>query len=236
MKLAPYMPAIRKALAEIAWIFIGITLALMFQNWNSARERQRQELNLLTGLYRDLDETRFDLGRDIAANEKGLENARLMIRAFDDPAITGEQFSKAFAGGILNGQLFPRTSAYDSIKTIGMDLISNDTLRKQIADVHELSLARVDVAQESVQFYYRLYEDYRRTMFRLPAPVTISETRNSQAVDTGIEQVDMQTITPNDYGSIRSNGTMKIMLAQSFNLAGETIAIYSALDKEIVEA
>lgn len=236
MRLAALLPSLRRTLAEITWIFVGITLALMFQNWNTDRERRRQELNLLTELYRDLDETRFDLERDIAADLNGLDNAKLMIGAFDDPAVTANQFAGAFVSGMFNGELFPKTSSYESIKTIGMDLIESDELRKAIADVYELSLVRVLKIQESADSYAQSYQDYARTLFALPGQVPFVSRAESQAVDFAFEEADAGGMVPVDFNAVRADRGFKIFLVQSFNVVAEEVARYRMLDGAITRA
>jgi len=147
-------------------------------------------LNRLTELYRDLGEARFDLERDIAVDLKGIDIAKFMIGAFDDLTITADEFARAFTDGVFSGELFLKKSSNDSAKTIGMDLIKSDELKKVIADVHELSLARVLQTRESAEDYQQLYQEYARTLFALPGDVPFVRRKAPQAVNFAFEEAD----------------------------------------------
>ncbi|MBK7871587.1 MAG: hypothetical protein IPJ74_13405 [Saprospiraceae bacterium] len=47
----------RYAIGEVALIFIGITLALAFGNWNQNRQERQTETKLLREMHANLDET-----------------------------------------------------------------------------------------------------------------------------------------------------------------------------------
>ena len=78
MKPVTFFPSLRRAVGEIGLIFLGITLALMFENWSSDRERIEKELGLLTEIYRDLGVTRSDPQRDILSNQRKLDTMKQM--------------------------------------------------------------------------------------------------------------------------------------------------------------
>ena len=55
----------RGALQEVVLIFVGITLALLFENWNQERQERSQEGELIAQILEDLRETRVDLATDL---------------------------------------------------------------------------------------------------------------------------------------------------------------------------
>jgi hypothetical protein len=236
MKTGSLIPLARRGLGELVLIFLGITLALMFENWNNDRERKTQELGLLSELYLDLEETRVDLERDIVSTERGLENARLMIEAFNGAGVDADAFGAAYASGISRGKLFPKTSAYESIKTIGLDLIENNDLRKLVADVHELFLGRVLSDQEEAGPDLQLYRDYGRALFFFPQKVGFVSESASQAVEFAFEVAPMGSLRPADYAAVLSDQGFRILLVRMFNQAAEIHARYLALQEVIVRA
>ena len=231
-----FVPLARRGFAELVLIFLGITLALMFENWNNDRERKTQELGLLSELYLDLEETHLDLERDIVSTERGLANAKVMIEAFNGAAIDADAFGEAYASGVIRGKLFPKTSAYESIKTIGLDLIENNELRKLVADVHELFLGRVLTDQEEVGADVQLYRDYGRTLFAFPQKVEFVSESASQAVDFEFEVANTSSLRPADYSAVLSDQGFRILLVRLFNQAAEIHARYLALDDAIMQA
>lgn len=231
MKFAVTFPSFRRALGEIALIFLGITLALMFENWNSDRERKQQELNLLAEIYRDLSETRLDLERDINTGQAVLVSARQLLAAFDDSEITAEQFARNFYRSNNASKFFPKTSSYQSLKTIGMDLIENDELRKIIADAHELSLTRAETAQLNFDAETPLYWEFMRANFNLPGNLEITTQVNLQGTTLEPEFVGFNGLLPNDFEALRRNQSFKILVANRFNLLSDLVIRYLALDE-----
>ena len=71
----------RRGIAEVALIFIGITLAILFDNWNEARKDRMLEEQLFAALRADLLETRADLITDIEAANRRAKNTRTLIKA-----------------------------------------------------------------------------------------------------------------------------------------------------------
>lgn len=54
------------ALLEVALIFVGITLAVGFENWNTERKERQEELALLVELRSNLEENLAILARGIS--------------------------------------------------------------------------------------------------------------------------------------------------------------------------
>jgi hypothetical protein len=79
----------RRGFAEVALIFVGITLALLFDNWNEARKDRILEEQLFAALRADLLETRADLVTDIEAADQLTKNTKKLIEVIvsDDPPI-----------------------------------------------------------------------------------------------------------------------------------------------------
>ena len=48
---------LKYAIGEIILVMIGILLALQVNNWNQARQLQKEELKILKGLHQEFSET-----------------------------------------------------------------------------------------------------------------------------------------------------------------------------------
>lgn len=143
----PTASEIKKGLLELMLIFVGISLALGFENLISDMQRRDQELSLLNELLLDIEETENDLLGDLDAAERRLNTTESLIRWFDGEDEELANSPRGFSG-ISNictqqGALFPKASAYESIKSIGLDLISNDEIRSAVSSFYELSINRV---------------------------------------------------------------------------------------------
>jgi hypothetical protein len=136
----------RYALGEILLVVVGILIALQINNWNEDKNTRRIERKLLRELKTDLEETEADLVTDM---EKALVQLKvtdslyqeiLKIRDAKDPRPIHISMKYIFN----RSDLFPKKSAYESLKAFGINLVSSDSLRKGVTDLYELQLVRVD--------------------------------------------------------------------------------------------
>jgi hypothetical protein len=124
------------ALGEIVLVVFGILIALQVNNWNNQNSRNQKEEALLremrVNLAADLKDCQWNINR-----QKGAKNAS---QAVLDHLSSGDPFHDSLAShyGLLMGStaLTTNTSAFDNLKSIGFDLIQNDSLRKSITGLY----------------------------------------------------------------------------------------------------
>lgn len=133
----------RRALAEVALIFVGITLALLFDNWNEDRKEGELELQLLSEVRDDLVETRADLETDIRNSERRVATWRDLVATLLEDAPLDEDWAARVQSTLFASVLVAKTSGYRSLTSQGLGIISEPEVRKAITDFYELRVARV---------------------------------------------------------------------------------------------
>lgn len=139
----------RRGFAEVALIFVGISLALLFDNWNEARKDRIQEEQLFAALRADLLETRADLVTDIeAAGTRSINTRKLISVLVSDvpPENAGRDLLWRQIG---TSKLYKKDFAYRALVAQGLDSISNWQILKAATDLYELQFSRVASAEES---------------------------------------------------------------------------------------
>lgn len=139
----------RRGFAEVALIFIGITLALLFDNWNEARKDRILEEQLFAALRADLLETRADLVTDIASAERRAKNSKLLIDAIvadEPPENAGRNLVWRL---IATSRLYKKEFAYRALVAQGLDSITNWEILQAATELYELQFSRVASAEES---------------------------------------------------------------------------------------
>lgn len=139
----------RRGIAEVALIFVGITLALLFDNWNEARKARILEEQLFAALRADLLETRADLVTDIETAERHVKNSKELIEVIlsdDPPPNAGKDIRWRMVG---TSRLFQKNFAYRALVAQGLDSITNWQLLKAASDLYELQFSRVTFLEDS---------------------------------------------------------------------------------------
>lgn len=158
----------RRALAEVALIFIGISLALLFDNWNEDRKERNLEHQLLSEVRDDLVETRVDLLSDIENSEQRLAHWKNMAAAVAEGAPMGDDWAAMLADTLDYSVLFPKTSGYRSLTSQGMGILSDPDVRKKITDFYELRLGRIALfEQRAFPNFSRVYLPYLHRITRV---------------------------------------------------------------------
>jgi hypothetical protein len=131
---------VKYAIGEILLVVIGILIALQVNNWNEARKQNLLEIQLLKDLKTELEFMQSELGIVAAGNEEDVEEYISIRKSINEDLPYNSSLDNAF--GQLDTWSMPylRYSAYRAIKDNGMDIISNDSLKKQIIDFYEFTL------------------------------------------------------------------------------------------------
>ncbi len=139
----------RRGFAEVALIFIGITLALLFDNWNEARKDRILEEQLFAALRADLVETRADLVTDIEAADEIAANTRRLIEALAEGQPPPDDSRGLLWRQVGTSRLYKKDFAYRALVAQGLDSISNWKILREATDLYELRFSRVAAAEES---------------------------------------------------------------------------------------
>ena len=120
-------------LLEILVITIGILVAFMLNNWNDLRKESSQELKLLKSLKVDLDENTQRLKQLISSDSILLERNRIVVQLLKDESSVFHDSLRVYFGNLNTYfAFFPQVMAYESLKSEGVNLIKNDSLRFSI--------------------------------------------------------------------------------------------------------
>lgn len=124
------------ASGEIVLVVIGIFLALQLNNWNADRKARIQERSLLREMHGNLSKDLEDCRYNIRQNGQ-LRRANVAVLRQLTGHIPFSDTMRLHYGNIWGSTILTtNTSAYDNLKSIGFDLISNDSLRRAITQLY----------------------------------------------------------------------------------------------------
>lgn len=147
----------RYALGELTLIFLGITMAIWFNNWNESRKSTRVEIKSLQELR---DALRQDL-EDIESNVEGftyrVNGHRMLLKHMEEQLPPSDSLLRILP--FIRGFTFmvSNDGPYETLKSRGLETITNDSLRLQIASFYDLDY---DILQVNEQEHRQHYSDY----------------------------------------------------------------------------
>lgn len=144
------------AIGEIVLVVIGILIALQINNWNENRKSNQFQTKILkeikASIQLDLERNKAILEERILPKRKGIENLIKNIHSNEKvhDSILRKNFNDASTGMLFTYD----KGAYESLKAIGLDKITNDSLRNRLIRFYENRLPR---GKELIKEYNETY-------------------------------------------------------------------------------
>ncbi len=124
------------AIGEIVLIVIGIMIALSINNANDVKNQRRKEHALLNEMHQNLKIDLKDLNYNIKESVKRIQANEIILKELQERMPMHDSLKLYYANIIGNFQLSNNTAAWENLKSVGMDLISNDSLRNAISNLY----------------------------------------------------------------------------------------------------
>jgi hypothetical protein len=126
------------AIGEIFLVVIGILIALQINNWNENKKNTKKEIfhleNILSNLRDDLAE---EIIPCIEKTEKQIQAYDLLKADFyDKDILTNDSIKRLVIQNLSQFDLVLNTVAFDNLKSIGMDILSNDSIKSQLLTLY----------------------------------------------------------------------------------------------------
>ncbi|WP_228851768.1 DUF6090 family protein [Aegicerativicinus sediminis] len=147
---------LKYAIGEILLVVIGILIALQINNWNDHRRKRQKEIVYLAELKKGLES---DLkGEFIPAGRiyKGrLESHEKLDKYYRNEEIYSNDSLSQFYYSCFSPEwdFVFNTATFENIKSAGIDIISNDTIRSKISSLYSYSYPNIrEVNQNQIRF------------------------------------------------------------------------------------
>jgi len=209
---------LKYAIGEILLVVIGILIALQVNNWNESRKQSRLEILLLKDLKTELEFIESELGIVAAGNEEDVQQYITIRNYLNDNLAYDSSLDSAF--GVLDTWQMPylRYTAYRAIKENGMDIISNDSLKKQIIDFYEFDLKM-------------LVEDMGKWEW------SFNQNTTQRIMITNVRRHDSNydLATPNDFEALKENDEFRNFLSVLIPVRYDHIAFLNHTKKSTLK-
>ena len=127
---------LKYAIGEIILVVIGILIALQINNWNNTIQQGKLERKYLTELKTNLTFDLKDIQFNIDFNESRLTSNEITLRYLNKEINYADSLQYHFGNLIFTTRTLPNNSTYENLKSRGLEIISNDSLRQQITKLY----------------------------------------------------------------------------------------------------
>ena len=125
------------AIGEIVLVVIGILIALSINNWNENRKLRNQEFKILAEVKSNLEATLKNFKDDTLYNFNTIQQFYKIKRYIIEDLPYNKELDSAFGKLPHWASPYPILTAYKTLQTKGLDIISNEKLRSDIVDLYE---------------------------------------------------------------------------------------------------
>jgi hypothetical protein len=203
MNAVPDRPGARYALyalGEVLLIFIGITLAIGFEN--AAEQRRQEDLTdgLLLGVRGDLEANIAELETNIEVDEEFLASLSTVIHRLDTSSEWDDSMSVELEYALHWSSPFLATSGYDGLRQAGLYQVRDEELRRSIVDLYEGT-------------YGFLVGDHDRNMWVFMESV-LNRVFVDELVRTDAGNTERGQVAPRDYEATRERGVLRSVLLE----------------------
>jgi tetratricopeptide (TPR) repeat protein len=132
---------LKYAIGEIMLVVIGILIALQINNWNDTRKLQKQETQILNEIKSDLLQTKEIIERTVTMHKEVIKITQSLLDAIRDKKNYSDSIYRMFSRASWDTQIIPKTSSFENLKAMGLNSITNDSIRIEVTKIFQLSFA-----------------------------------------------------------------------------------------------
>ncbi len=159
----------KKYLIEFISVFVAVFLAFALSNWSENRREDNAEIKILSeisnGLMKDLD----DIHTNIDGHKEGIKACRFWRDVVNDRSYSNDSIGWYYFCITRDFISVQNTSGYESLKSKGLEILKNDTLRYQIISLYEYDYETLRKLEEE---YYEMqfHENYFQKINEVVSP------------------------------------------------------------------
>ena len=141
---------LKKYLFEFLSVFFAVMFAFLLNKWNEGNKERLSERTILKEIYHGLERDSIDLSRDEQSTKHMINAVDYFRRISDNIEVDTDSLARYYLFLTRDFVTIQNTSGYETLKSVGLEIIQNDSLRKTIIDLYEVQY----------KLYKKFIEDY----------------------------------------------------------------------------
>jgi hypothetical protein len=155
------------AVGEILLVVIGILIALNINNTSAEKKTRGKELALLQEMQKNLTTDLRDVRFNVAGNKGRIRSNEAVLKALQDRAALDDSLKHHFGNILGNYQISENTAAWENLKSAGIDLISDDSLRNAISALYSMKYVYLENVEKGLDDDYQWNQVYPQVLEHL---------------------------------------------------------------------
>lgn len=146
-------------------IFIAVISAFALNNWNDNRRDSRAESKILSEIFHGLEKDMDDVQLNFIGHKDGLKAGEFWTRMITGQEANLDSLQQYYFILLRDFVSIQNTSGYETLKSRGLELIKNDSLRTKIISLYEYdyqTLMKLEEEYGELQFHDNYFHDFNK--------------------------------------------------------------------------
>lgn len=177
MQKSTWFPGFKKFMVDLFGVFLGVSFAFMLSKWNENRNATMAEQKMVSEIKKGLKEDLKDIDENTKGTELGIESCKYFKNIIIDKPVNRDSFIYYFHMLTRDFISIQNTSAYESLKSRGMESLADDSLRWKIIKIYDIRYETLKKLQEEygeLQFHNNYFSHFQDAF----APFYVFNERN----------------------------------------------------------
>lgn len=172
---------------EFISIFIAVISAFALSNWNEARRDKNTENKILTEIYHGLEKDLEDIKVNMFGHEIGNDAVVYFKNLIANKPVSQDSFKIYYFTLTRDFISIQNTSGYETLKSKGLEIIKDDSLRTKIISLYEYDyniLRKLEEDYFEMQFYENYFQEINRSIAK---NLKFDENKNMIGINTPLK-------------------------------------------------
>ncbi len=156
---------ISKFIIEFISVFIAVVFAFALNNWNDNRKDNIVERKILSEISNGLKKDLEDIKTNIYGHKEGVKACKYWRRIINNDKFNQDSLLTHYFNLTRDFVSIQNTAGYETLKSKGLEIIKDDTLRLKIISLYEYDYKTLEKLEESyteMQFQNSYYKELNK--------------------------------------------------------------------------